>query len=372
MTQLLDPPQADLLRAAFGRHDEAVRAWQGWRDSIDWEGHLDPDAFALLPAVYRNLHRFGVDDALFPRIKGIMRQSWLHNQQRIAALRATLKSCERHQVEVMLLPPMSLWLIDSQAVSNPAQPYSLAVVPEHAEPAIHSLYAAGWRSRQVRLPAALLPGYVRGARHLVLENGAEECLILTWGLEHWFDARASAVWSRSHSGRLAQHPVRTLDPTDAFEFALRQTSGTWLRRIGDVLAVQAAAAGIEWERLVRELHTSPLPCVWADALRCMQPFLADGCDPPLDLHQFCRDRPSATTNASVPRSWATRARQDWAAYRRRWSEHYPASTAVRQLPGYLIGRWHLSGAAQLPRGLYRWLRYKPYAEEASPSGFPSP
>src|SRR5208282_4320225 len=41
--------QADLLRAAFGADETAVAAWRRRRDAIDWEAHLDHDAFRLLP-----------------------------------------------------------------------------------------------------------------------------------------------------------------------------------------------------------------------------------------------------------------------------------------------------------------------------------
>ena len=81
MSDALDPLELDLLLASFHLHSDAVESWKRWRESTDWDGHVDGDAFALLPEAWRNLQGLGVDDSLFPRFKGIARQAWLANQR---------------------------------------------------------------------------------------------------------------------------------------------------------------------------------------------------------------------------------------------------------------------------------------------------
>lgn len=358
MTALLEPLQADLLTSAFLHGDAAVPAWRRWRDSIDWAGHLDPDAFALLPAVHRNLRRLGVDDPLFPRFKGIVRQSWLQNQRHIAALGPTLTSCSRSQVEVLMLPPTSLWAIDPTAMLSSAPLHHWAVAPTHAERAIRCLQAAGWRSSGIRLPPALLPGFVRGARHLFLEKSDDQRVVLTWGLEHWFEDRARQVWDRARSVALGAHAIRILDPTDALEFVVRQSvAGPWLRRLGEVLTILAVAERVEWDRLLGEVRTRPLPPSWEEGLRSLQQFLVDRADTAVTLSRCCGERPRAAIDPAGGGGWMARARQDWAAYRSSWGYDYRPIAALVQMPGYLIGRWHLRSASQLLRGVYGWMRY---------------
>lgn len=358
MTALLEPLQADLLTSAFLQDEAAVSAWRRWRDSVDWGAHLDPDAFALLPAVHRNLRRLGVDDPLFPRFKGIVRQSWLQNQRHIAALDATLTGCSRSRVEVLMLPPTSLWAIDPTAMVGPGQLHHWAVAPADAERAIRCLQETGWRSSRIRLPPALLPGFVRGARHIFLEKSDDQRIVLTWGLEHWFDDRARRVWDRVRSVDLGAHAIRILDPTDALEFVVRRSvAGPWLRRMGEVLTIFAAGEGVEWDRLLGELRTRPLPPSWEEGLRFLEPFLVDGAGALVQLDRYCGEWPPAVTDRAGGGGWMARARQDWAAYRHSWGDEYRPTAALVQMPGYLMGRWHLRGASQLLRGLVAWMRY---------------
>lgn len=142
----------DLLNAAFLRHDDAIAAWERWRVGVDWEGHLDHTSFALLPMVYRNLSRLGVEDPLFPRFKGIIRQAWLANQRWVAQIEPTLAACADAGVQVMILPPTLRLLLDKSAVMNREEPLCWAVRAAQAEPALRCLLGIGWRSHEVRLP----------------------------------------------------------------------------------------------------------------------------------------------------------------------------------------------------------------------------
>lgn len=68
----LSPTQALLLQASLLTGDPALRAWQGWREAADIEV-LEPGAYALMPSLYQNLTRLGVDDPLVSILKGFTR-----------------------------------------------------------------------------------------------------------------------------------------------------------------------------------------------------------------------------------------------------------------------------------------------------------
>lgn len=105
--------QEDLLKAAFAADETAAAAWRRWRDAVDWEAHLDHDAFRLLPRTYRNLRRLGVADPLLLRLRGIARQAWYANQRR---LHPTVQALTAAGVELLLVPPTAVLLHDPTAV----------------------------------------------------------------------------------------------------------------------------------------------------------------------------------------------------------------------------------------------------------------
>lgn len=357
MPIILHPLETDLLSAAFLPHPDARVAWRRWRDSIDWDRHIDPEAFALLPAVYRNLQGLGADDPLFPRFKGIARQGWLANQRRIVGLKDTLEECARNGVDLLLLPPVSRWLHDPSAILGQRHYLQWAVRPGQAEQAIRCFLRVGWRVAGVRLPPRLIPGYVLGTRHLRLESSAGEAATLTWGLEWWFGARTGEAWRRASSRRLGKQPVLGLDRTDALEFSLRHPSGSGLGQVADMLVIAAEPGAIDWRRLDSDLERHPLPQAREALLAPLQPFF-DALGAPPGLARRCGEAPPPPLQAPTPSTPLGRCRQDWDNYRRAWGAGYRPATAWVQLPGYLMARWRLADPWQIPKGLGARLRWK--------------
>lgn len=357
MTDTLEPLQEDLLRSAFLAHPDAATAWPRWRDSVDWDGYLDYEAFALLPAIYRNLRRLGVDDPLFPRFKGIARQSWLANQQRIADWQDALNGFARNGVELLLLPPTARLAADPSSVMNRAQSLRWGVRENHAEAAVRCLLDSGWRTRRVRLPLALIPGYVRGTRFLQMENGQGESLDLTWGLEWWFGESVAGVWERASHALLGKQPARCLAATDAFEYVVRQpATDDLLGRMIDLLSIAANAESIDWDRLNRRFADQPLTVEQSSLFPLLLPFLSNR-GGTADSSRWSDCPPAEASGVSAPGSALARYRQDWTIYRRAWGQAYRPATALIQLPGYLMGRWQLGGPWQLGKGLAGWLRF---------------
>ena len=66
-----DELQTALLRVALCDADTARREWAGLRDHLVLDDVWDVEIHRLLPLVRHNLAAAGVDDADFPRMRGI-------------------------------------------------------------------------------------------------------------------------------------------------------------------------------------------------------------------------------------------------------------------------------------------------------------
>ena len=353
--------QKDLLRAAFVADESAVAAWGRWREAIDWDAHLDHDAFRLLPRTHRNLHRQGVADPLLPRLKGITRQAWFANQRRLQPLQPTLQALAAAGVELLLLPPTAVLLHDAAAVLDRHVPMTCAVRASAVETAIRCLWGTGWRT-DAGLPRWLLGGYALGADRLAWQNGSAQTLELLWQRDP--GDRSSRfpdeVWARAGRARLANEPVLAMDAADALHDLCRQpVGGNAFGRIVDLLLLlDAAKAPLDWDRFLARAAQAPADAAWRglfDAARTLAPALvpatAVACWP-----AFGTRAPAAPPAATG--SMRARIGTHWAAYRHAWGGNYSFAGALRHLPGYLLARWRLPALGHLPLRLWRGLRYE--------------
>lgn len=351
MTDALAPLEIDLLKAAFQANSDAIAAWERWRDSVDWDGPIDPGAFVLLPRIWRNLQAIGFDDPLFPRFKGIARQAWVGNQHRKSTIGSWVTATP--SVEFMAVPPTSLLFADAGAVTSQGRWFHFAVRPSQAAFAVRSLLNGGWKTTGLRLPNSLIEGYVLGASHILLALSDTDTLTLTWRLEHLFGDRADEIWSDSDTIPLSGHSVRSLCRTDTVTFMLRQpVSDDPFRWVSNVLS--AASAPVEWPRVLRSLAMRPLSHECSDLLPTLTRFLDGGHSSTTSWRWPVV--PSGHVPAAQPmRSPWRRWSPDWATYRSAWGNDYRLTKAIVQLPGYLMGRWGVSSLGGLPRGVARWL-----------------
>jgi hypothetical protein len=135
--------QAQLLLAAFAEPHRAVPAWARWGAESGWEQHVDFDSFLLLPRVYHNLGGHGIDDALFRRLKGVVKRNWAANAATLAALGRVAEVLQQTGVAAALLPPCSLLLRDRSTALEPGIPIAFRLAREDAQRVIRLLCAAG-------------------------------------------------------------------------------------------------------------------------------------------------------------------------------------------------------------------------------------
>jgi len=351
MQDIIALRQVDLLNAAFLRGPGASDAWRRWSGGVDWDGHLDPTSFALLPRVYRNLRPLGIDDPIFPRCKGIMHQAWLTNQHLLKGLCPGLDALGQAGIVPLLLPPTWVLSRDRSAVLDRARPVHWAVTAAQAEPAIRSLLGLGWSTDGVRLPRWSLAGYVAGTRHLILKPPEGPHWLLRWGLAPWLDEHAARAAAEPCD--LGGRQVFVLAPRDALCFVLHHPQ--WTAAFGlaaELLTIADLGKIQEWPEPTPECRGA-LPLNWNEYLLRLDYLFAQwgsraGC---------CRVPASAPVPAPAPRvNPRRRLAADWARYCAALRVQTPLAGQLLQLPGYLMGRWQLRHPLQLPRRALGWLR----------------
>ena len=94
-----------LLQACCFEPEAAIEAYQHWKSQINFE-QLSADEFDLLPHLYQNLSAF--QDELTPRLRGIYKQAWVLQQQRIFNQEQWQRYLEQHSIAYQLLDDAKL------------------------------------------------------------------------------------------------------------------------------------------------------------------------------------------------------------------------------------------------------------------------
>jgi hypothetical protein len=108
-----------LLQACLLPPDAALGAYERWRQETDFE-RLEPAEFALLPYLYKHLEpHFLATDPLLPRLRGVYKQAWLRQQQRLMQQQEFL----RQHPNCQLLEDAALDICAVPAVVGNAVPF---------------------------------------------------------------------------------------------------------------------------------------------------------------------------------------------------------------------------------------------------------
>ncbi len=254
----------------------AVRASLGeWKASVDLND-VEHGSLRLLPLLYRNLQRHGVEDDAMPRLKGIYRNAWVRNQLVLEhGLRASSALSEQG-LDSIVLKGAAL-LADgsySELALRPMEDFDLLVRPADFRRAIDALRAIGWEFH----PSSVDPEWYLPYRHAVALRYRDGELDLHWAsIRDRFDGddafRAEAV-----DAELLGRKVRVLAPSDQ----LLQLCGHASARNVDVAPIRWVADAwfllarhgttFDWERVVRVARGRALSLA---VLRCLE-YLQEG------------------------------------------------------------------------------------------------
>jgi hypothetical protein len=100
-----------VLKAALGARTEALEAYAEWRRTLDVAADFDREIFRLVPLLYDNLRRLGVEDDLTGRLKGAYRLSWVKAHRLAAETKPILDEMMGAGLRVMAVKGAPLGLL---------------------------------------------------------------------------------------------------------------------------------------------------------------------------------------------------------------------------------------------------------------------
>jgi len=206
--------QHHLLRAALLEDPVLVRqSFAAWTSRVELDT-IEHGSMRLLPLLYRNLQRAGIDDPLLPRLKGIYRQVWFRNQLLLEHGARALRLLSEAGIATVVLKGAALIGSAYEDVAlRPMEDFDALVPRPQFARAVEILRTAGWAFQ----PPLLDPEPHFVFQHAIgfrREGGGE--LDLHWssiGLPSG-DAAAGAVLASTLPWRVGDQETRTLAPAD--------------------------------------------------------------------------------------------------------------------------------------------------------------
>ena len=138
-----------LLTAATGTEKDAVSCFRQWRQNVDLDAEFDRGTYRLLPLLYDNIRRFGVQDPLMGRLKGVYRMSWYENHLLFDKVQPIVSHLEANGVRTLLLKgvPLVLTYYRNPAV-RPMADIDIVVAPAQVRRSIAAIEAFGWQRNE--------------------------------------------------------------------------------------------------------------------------------------------------------------------------------------------------------------------------------
>lgn len=270
--------QHHLLRAALLSDPTRVReSFAEWKSRVHIDS-IEHGSMRLIPLLYRNLKRLGVDDPLMPRLKGVYRQVWFRNQLILEHGLRSLRALSAGGISAMVLKGAALiGVVYDEPALRPMEDFDVLVPCEHFRRAVDLMLAGEWTFHPpLSDPEShFVFQHAIGFRH---DGGGE--LDLHWsamGLPG--DQEGSRnVWSSSQPLTIGDQEARTLAPADQ----LLQICSHASRFNPDIPPIRWAAdaflliarAPFPWDALIESARARGLSLVMLRALE----YLRDGLD----------------------------------------------------------------------------------------------
>ena len=271
-------PQHDLLRAALlADRAEVAAAFTRWKEVTDFE-RIEVGTLRMVPLLYRNLQRHGIEDALTPRMKGIYRQVWFRNQLILQEAFESLRALREEGIPALVIKGAALvTTVYEDPALRPMEDFDIVVPRREFHRAVESVMRLGWR--MVPEPADLEP-HLEFHHAVSLSRGTAGELDLHWWTTYGvFDRTGEQeFWSGSSEVDLGGTVARVLAPPDQLlqmcvHAAQRNLGVAPIRWVADAVFLLARSGeSFDWDRLVALARTRSQSLV---QLRCLE-YLRDG------------------------------------------------------------------------------------------------
>lgn len=282
-----------LLGAVLWQGEKAPHAWQAWQAKIDWNDHLDPDSYRLMPLLFHNLSQYNVEDPIMQKLKGIYRMVWYKNHIAFYRLASLLHTFHEAEIRTMIVKGTALTVAHyPNSGLRPLSEFDLLVPIAQAADAIVLLQRSDWKldpwltSRPIGILLATRPT-------LVFTDATQQRLNLHWRVLHessGADADES-FWQAAIATEIDGVPTSILSPTDQLLQVCvdggpssGETSIGW---IADAMMVlKAPPSAIDWQRLLTHAQERLLVLPLREALTYLHDVFAAPI-PVSIVHKLC-------------------------------------------------------------------------------------
>jgi len=312
-----------LLQAALLDAPTAINAWAAWQEMVQTDA-LDRASWMLIPLVYVNLRRLGVEDPLLLQAKGHHLDTWRSNQRFFQTASAFLQELNRLEIPVLVLKGVALAnLYYPDTGCRPMADLDILVPAGRFLAMGEELLQQGWKEtdghslsafRMDRMPSF---GFMRPDGFWVDLH----CHVLHANCARDAD---DEFWAHAQSWTLRQTTALTLAPEDQLlhvvSHGVRWCDVPHLSWIADAWWILARAhGGFDWERFLRQARFHKISLPLFRGLEFMNRII------PLDLPAGLLARLEAIPVSAdsrvrfivetnpIPRSFLPRARWIWKA-----------------------------------------------------------
>lgn len=264
-----------LLRACLLTGDDALAAWQQWKNVFE-KGTIDKGSHRLLPLLYRNLHDQGIDDVLITGFKEECYRTWSLNQFCLQQAAALIREFNHAGIQSMLLKGAALIILFYEdAGLRPMADVDLLVTRAQAKRSIQLLTDLGWTS-QYSSPKALIPF----EQATDFRNASNQNLDLHWrlmweGNQHLND---DEFWTASITVELNGVQAQSLNPADHLlhvcVHGAKWNDTPSLRWVADaMMIIRCRKFEFDWARLVHQAQNRQLTLPMRDTLTYLHNLL---------------------------------------------------------------------------------------------------
>jgi hypothetical protein len=345
-----------LLSAALLDEERSASAWRRLRPSFDLDT-LEPASYALLPLLYQQLDRLGIEDPLLPRLRGIYRHTWYMNQLRLGRLKDALKAVQECDGDPLVV---SSWELPARYYGDfglrAVAALHLLVRPERVGRTARALCEEGWIG-----PLEPSQSFLRSRPYARFSKTNGDTCVVCWRLFHEFSdperrLEPEDLWEAAIDFPLGDVAARALSPTDelldVFVSGARMSRWPTIAWVPDAIAVlRASDSAIDWERLVVQARRLRATLRIRDATT----FLRQELDAPVptDVIEELRDTPVPRRELLAHRAAGAR----WAFLGPppeiltrflRLTANESVPRAVARFPTFLRDEWGLDRRSQVP------------------------
>ncbi|RZS91443.1 putative nucleotidyltransferase-like protein [Motilibacter rhizosphaerae] len=254
-----------LLRAALLDGDTGREAYAEWRRHHD-PTDLEPVSYRLLPLLYRNLERLGVEAPERARLQGVYRHAWYANQRLLHAAGPGLRLLAGAGIPVVLLKGAALVATSTggDVGVRPMEDVDVLVPAADAVRAHDALVAGGWHWYEPEPPEDARRR--KQSSPYVPESGTQ--LDLHWR-PLWEPGSTGTLWEAVVPATLAGAEV--LVPSRAHQLVVTAAHGVgWhpspLRWIADCALLLRGIDEAGWDELVAAARAARMGGTVAAAL----------------------------------------------------------------------------------------------------------